>query len=419
MVDSAEVERFSSDGVDVVLRGDVGLVVGESDAVERFHERLSAAGDEGSDAHRRPIGPAGLSAVSSGLGIAASHGEYLTLSPATRKLLGVAGNHLTAAKDGNIGGQIVGQSHRFVGNATLRAVNMGPDTAAAMQMALTTAALQLAIRDVQKAIERVEDKVDRIDRRVAAVQVGGVLGRNRYLAAQVEQWQRTGVLSLTDWSTVAPLGAELSADLEALRAYVERTVAAAAAGGSAPDRADAVRDLLDLDDELELLTLAEQSLFLWHALRLEHLRVHEPDQASDAEAPARAFITRQLEADLALVRGVRATGEDLTRVEALEIHRVLSRQTLAAGVDDLNALLTRFAASRGLAEADLIPAAHQPTLAEASAEAKRKVDSATDTAAEGAKRLANQLRERLDRATGADDARALGDGEQDRPRPPF
>ncbi len=79
--------------------------------------------------------------------------------------------------------------------------------------------LRAAIQEVQKAVERVEGKVDDLVALTKATTIAGVVGNHRLLAEYVDRMDRTGALPRVDWDTVAGLGPELAKGIEGLRRF--------------------------------------------------------------------------------------------------------------------------------------------------------------------------------------------------------
>ena len=235
-----------------------------------------------------------------------------------------------------------------------------------------------AIFRLQSAVERVEQKVDEVRRRINAQQFGDVVGRHTYLQRQIELLDQTGHLTDTDWFAITSLGPSLSSDLARLRAYVQQTITDEGAETATDDRADAVERLVSLEVELDLLTAAERSQFYFESLRLQHLSQSYPNALAPALVSARRVLDSQHQADRELIGQLKDAGESLTRVGALEIHRIFSRRQLEAGVDALNEMAERFALSRSI-PIEAIPAAERPTPSEAVQEVRKMVVAAGAT----------------------------------------
>ena len=88
------------------------------------------------------------------------------------------------------------------GQGAIKPLLIAPQQVLTAQMALTTIALTAAIKDVQAAVERVEDKVDLLRDLIDSQRVGEILGSNRALARRAEKVGYGGEISETDWNAI-------------------------------------------------------------------------------------------------------------------------------------------------------------------------------------------------------------------------
>ena len=160
-----------------------------------------------------------------------------------------------------------------------------------MQTAAVSMALRSAIADVQAAVERVEDKVSDIQRRLGARELGEVVGSYRRLSRVVEATSARGELLDADWESIAGAGLDLDRDLATMRAYVTKTVNAIKADARLSKRENAVQRLSDPEGvagTLRLILVAEQALHLWEYLRIERIRRTQPEHLESALEEARS-----------------------------------------------------------------------------------------------------------------------------------
>ena len=108
--------------------------------------------------------------------------------------------------------------------------------------------------------------------------------------------------------------------------------------------------------------------------------------------------------------GCCGAGEHLTRVAALEIHRIFSRRQLEAGVNSLNDVAGRFAECRSF-DVALIPAAEQPSAAEAFEEVKDRARAVSSIGKKTMSGAAQVAKDKLHRDRSPDEDPALGPGE--------
>ena len=107
----------------------------------------------------------------------------------------------------------------------------------------------------------------------------------------------------TDWSTVASLGPLIARDVEALRAYILRSLKDVKDSPLVRSRAGDAADLTDrlLRESLALLVVAEQNHALWQELRLAQAVNHEPAATAAVTSDIHQQLASFAEADQALV----------------------------------------------------------------------------------------------------------------------
>ncbi len=286
----------------------------------------------------------------------------------------------------------------FVGNLDWEPVDIGPERALALQSAAIGLALRTAIREIEVAVERVEDKVDRIATLLRAERLGDVLGDRRTLEGLTGHVFAGKGLPNADWDSVAALGPAITRDLEKLRAHVRLQLADADTGRRPRARASAAQELLSdelLPETLALLIVAEHNHSLWHQLRLEHIKQHEPHHLQAAVEYARNALREHLDQDQALLQQLRETQTRILSPAAMDGFAPIQSRHLERATQDLNELTAWFAGQR-LLDYDPIQMPPRPTL----------VDSLHDVGAQSAD-AARSIRQRLRR--GSDTVPRLGE----------
>lgn len=220
-----------------------------------------------------------------------------------------------------------------------------------LQSAAVGLALQTAIAQVQESIERVEDKVDRLIDLVSSEQVGKVLGQHRVLVPLVERATADGTLSLTDWSSVAALGPEVSQTIEALRSYVSKRLERVHRKWTPTGKAEELRDLLDdgmLREAMAMLVIAEDNLRLWQQLRIVNVRLREPQHLGATIETARQSLAADIEADQAVVSAMGVIVGELMETRPLHGFDVVGVRRLDQAGRDVLDLMHAFAENRML-----------------------------------------------------------------------
>ncbi len=342
------------------------FVQGQQDIVERGIDRLLGEADVAPTSRMR-LTLSDLAAVgATGAALAATSGEYLRLTADSLAKVGALGAQFDAS--GALRGYVL-DGGKFAGQLTFEPVSLVAEQALALQTAAVSLALRSAIANVQKAVERVEGKVDKINRHLDSRLRGDIIGTYRHLAAVVAATQDRGHLLDVDWDSVSGTRALTARDLDTLRAFVRTKAGEVTRELNVPDRRARFRQFNDetgnVRDLLELILVAEQSVHLYEYLRLQQVRQREPEHISSALADARASLVAQHVLDEELVEALVAAVERGRGIDPLEIHRVLSKNGLDKQVTIFHGLIREFASATRSTPPQELTAIGDPTLADA------------------------------------------------------
>ena len=272
------------------------LVTGEDSAVSTYtahlHSQAARWGQPVTVSEVADVGAAAIALTS----LAVSSGSFVQLSPRSLQLLS---DHklIPGQTDGFFQGAVRGARGQFAGGLEFQSVSLVASQAAALQLAAATVALRVAVENVQAAVERVEGKVDELLARARANDVGPVVAHHAVLAEMTATLDREGSLPETDWNTVQHLGANVPVAIETLRRYVLAQIELLDPDAPAQDRAKRLRSVVkggQVGLMLQLLVLAEDSYYQWQRIRLERVRIVEPDHLASVVTRA----NEQLSADL-------------------------------------------------------------------------------------------------------------------------
>lgn len=167
-------------------------------------------------------------------------------------------------------------------------------------------ALRAAVSSVEAAVVRVSsgpagsDTVGQVLELAGAPDLGDVVAHHNALTRAVAIVDQSGALPSREWDSVAALGDPLAVAVVRLRAHASGVLAAADAA-----EPDALAPERRLGETLQLLVLAEDSLNLWHRLRLDHLRAVDPGALPEAIGEARGLLVDHFEYDGELLRRAR------------------------------------------------------------------------------------------------------------------
>lgn len=321
-----------SDLIAITVDENSVLILGDSPAlIERQLTRLTTLRDGVVDASGITVGrSADVAAVAAAAAaIGKTSGTYFRcLQPEVRDKLG-----------------------RFVARAKFEQVNLGPEQALALANASSTLALRAAIADVQKAVERVEGKVDQILALAQAERWGGIVGSHRVLKRMTALLDAGQVLTEADWDSVAALGPMAEITTERVRDHARRVVAGLPLDAPADERAAKLHDAVDagaLGESLALLVVAEDALYQWQRLRLERIRTHEYGRLADANSYAREVLRDNVALDRQLVEDLYTRLIDYAHMRPLEVVRLISKMRLQKDQARLRMNLEEFVHARGI-----------------------------------------------------------------------
>jgi hypothetical protein len=327
--------------------------------------------------------------VASAAGIAGSvaavtsaGGDYYKLTAASAAKLAELGPKFD--ENGSMFG-FVRSGNQFAGNLRFDQVAFAPEQALALQSAAVSLALRSAIADVQAAVERVEDKIEDVQRHLRAQLNGDVIGTLRHLERVATSTQQRGVLLEADWASVAGIRVDISRNLERLRDFVTRQASDIDINTRLSKREAKLDDFLEPGggrDQLNLILISEHSLHLWEMLRMAQVRQREPQHVESAIADARRSLAQERRKNEELVVSVMKCVDELRQVRPLEFHRVFSAREMRQTAADIHVSLQDFARAARLPLPELSESV-APTVKDARDEAQAR---ALETA-RGAKAL--------------------------------
>ena len=312
-------------------------------------------------------GAAGV--ASSVAALTSAGGDYYKLTAESAAKLAALGKQVD---ENNSMYGFVRSGNRFAGNLRFDQVNFAPEQALALQSAAVSLALRSAIADVQAAVERVEDKIEDVQRHLRAQLNGDVIGTLRHLERVATSTQQRGVLLEADWASVAGVRVDISRNLERLRDFVVRQAGDIDARSRLPKREAKLDDFLEPGggrDQLNLILISEHSLHLWEMLRVAQVRQREPQHVESAIADARRSLAQERRRNEELVASVMSCVDELRQVRPLEFHRVFSAREMRQTAADIHESLQDFARAARLPLPELSEAV-LPTVRDARDEAQ-------------------------------------------------
>ncbi|MCF6376430.1 hypothetical protein L2K70_02330 [Nocardioides KLBMP 9356] len=358
--------------VHVVLDENGVLVVGPPEGRSRaFKLVLEPLGGIGSQVSKRSLADTAAVAGSAAAVMAAGADYFSLTAEGAAKL---AQFHEKAAPNGGMYGFVMNDSGQFAGQLTFDRASLVGGQALAMQTAATSMALRTAIAEVQAAVERVEERVDDIQRRLRAQQIGQVIGTHRHLDRVTRSSRDRGALLDADWESVAGVRTGLYRALEEMREFVRSQAADIDPRARLSKRESKLDDFLEPGggrDVLDLILIAEQSLLLFEHLRLIRVQATQPEHLASALSEARDALATERTRDEELVATVMSAVDEVRAVAPLEIHRLLSAREMRQTASDIHASLTRFATAVRLPAPEMVLVEH-PTIGQAREEVRAR-----------------------------------------------
>jgi hypothetical protein len=330
--------------------GETGvLVTGEQGAVSAYAAQLSRMANQwGHPVTVSELADVGAAATAVSSFAAASSGAYVQLSSRSIELLRL--HQMIPGQTADFfQGAVRGTHGKFAGTLEFQPISFGPSQAAALQLAAATVALRVAVENVQQAVERVEGKVDELLALARANDIGPVVAHHAVLTEMTATLDREGSLLSTDWDTVQHLGVSVPAAIETLRRYVVAQIEVLDADAGAQERARRLRSVVDggqIGLMLQLLVLAEDSYYQWQRLRLERVRLVEPDRVAGVVARANEQLAGDLRRDTEMVELLQAKLTAYATQRPLERLNPLASRDLQANMTSLRGDLEAFATAR-------------------------------------------------------------------------
>lgn len=361
------------------------IVVGAENELEQFAQRWDGANQGGGVAKLSPAEVSKLIGAAPELMNAAKSARYVLGSSLWRN----AGT----PKPGT-----VVTYHRMTRSAASGKILANPrvavpptaGAAAFPPAAIALVGVQLALSQMSEQINArldvIEDKVDAVLNLASAQRLGDVYGHQRLLRRKLEDIDNGHALTDTDWSSIAALGTDLEVGVERLRQHAVRTVLTMSPDDDADKRADRLKKAVTdgrLCETLQLLLVAQQSLYTWQRLRLERVSTVEPDFIGQTADSARNTLREQLDADRELADKLRRTIDTYAVLRVSEVHHQMSRRTLTKYREPLAEMVDKFIEIRGL-QVDGWTGSRHATIREA-------VDAAAGNVAQVTRRGRKQL----------------------------
>ena len=343
-----------------IWRDDDGVLVsGSADAVRSLVAQLTEVGGEQLAAS--PVAPTDALAVfATGFADGATSSQYVRFTPKSEQLLEQFG----AVPNGSGGFHtfVRGSDNKITSNLEWAATSAGPERALAFQTAAIGLALRTAVKNVEAAVARVEDKVDQVVAMLRSERLGNVLGDRRTLDNLVAHLDAGDPLSVADWTSVASLGPAITRDLEKLRAHLRTQVDDVDGSWRPRQRVSEADELLAnglLTETLGLLLLAEHNFSQWQRLRIQRIADDEPEKLEGAIRQAKGAMDEHLTADQEFLALFASVQDEIFEPRDLDGLAIIQTRRLSRAENELIDL-TRWFADQRLLEFEAVDPRDRP-----------------------------------------------------------
>jgi hypothetical protein len=324
---------FSQELVLAATAGGI-LIDGDPNAVESYLEKIRAVAGQAVDVAGITKGAAGnlagLAVGSASASAFAQSGQFVQLSE--RSMQAIRNGNLIQGDAGFFRMTTISDGGRFLEQLQWRPVSLGPTQMASIQMVAVQMALKMAIAEVDESVRRVEGKVESVLKLVEANRVGDVRGHYAAVDRMVRNFDSTGVLTATDWASIAPLRTDLEVVIERLRAHVAETLESFDASKPVQERAEVLKKAVEdksLGETLNLLVLAEESMNKWQRLRIARVQGVEPEHSQQVIDDAFDLLSTQVAEDGKLYSRAREVLETYSRTDPIDGFRYWSVRDVA------------------------------------------------------------------------------------------
>lgn len=243
-----------------------------------------------------------------------------------------------------------GGDGRFLQQLQWKPTSVNPQRLMSAQMIAVQVALSSAIAQVDDSIKRVESKVDAVRQLVEASRAGDVIGHEETVARMARYLEKNGSLPDALWESVSSLSPTLEASVERLRSHATRVLHTLdPSQGSVADRARSLRSAVKdskFAETLDLLIVAEDSLYKWQSLLVARVRATQPDHLEQVIEDSRELLARHLELDGQLYRQAKSVIDAIARRDDRDGFRFRAVQKLTHDRDTLSKALDDFARAR-------------------------------------------------------------------------
>lgn len=189
---------------------------------------------------------------------------------------------------------------------------------------LVSAALETLVQslaDIREALEEVKENIQELLKQSEADRLGDIYGRNKVLRRVIRGLDQGAPLTSADWDALASMGPDLQIGTERLRHYLKVSFHDLDYAAAPAKRAKQLQQFMESGcfvDQLKLLVVAEESLALYHRIRLERVRQTEPEAIAQTVSSIQHVLESNIEEDMALATQLNEVIEDFAVLRPAE-----------------------------------------------------------------------------------------------------
>lgn len=347
--ESVELMPLQEGEISIAVQPEGVLVEGDSDDVEAYIRRIQEGSDQAIAVNElataKLFNAAGIAAGAAA--IAGNSAKFVRLSPDSVKALAI-GKRIPGTS-GYFRMMTRGADGKFLRQLQWKPTSISPQRLMSIQMIAVQMALTSAIAQVEDSVRRVEGKVEALLQLAEASRAGDIIGHNAAVNRSVNYLKKNNAIPDAMWDSVAGLGPTLTAAVEKLRGHVTRCIASLDSSPPVKDRAELLHRTVEdskLQETLDLLVIAEETLYKWQSLLVARVGATEPEHLAEVISDSRELMTVQLAEDGRVYQQAKAAIDLVARTEDIDGFRFFSAQRLARDRQSLRKALDNFAGAR-------------------------------------------------------------------------
>lgn len=191
--------------------------------------------------------------------------------------------------------------------------------------------LAQSLAEIREELAEVGEGVQQLLLQSEAERLGDIYGRNKVLRRVTRGLNEGETLSTADWESLASLGPDLQIGTERLRSYLMASLRDLDYGASPAKRVRQLQKFMAAGrfvDHLKFLVVAEESLALYHRIRLERVMHTEPEAIEQTVRSVQRVLESNVADDMAVAGQLNRMLNEFALLRPAEGLDVLSRRRM-------------------------------------------------------------------------------------------